>query len=314
MKSKLIIFFLAFYCIVVSGQESCLPEYSLPVKTIQLSFGKLAYVEKGKGETLLFIHGLGGNLSHWIKSVNALSKYFNCIAIDLPGYGWSDVNRDSLKQDILQFYSNIIDEFLDKKKIGEIALIGHSMGGQIATINALQNNKVKNLILVAPAGLETFSEQEGQILIKSTPAIVFEKQAEPIIRYNFKVNFVEQPIDVEQLIQDRLKLKSCNYFKEYCETVSAGIKGMLLHPIKDSLSLLKMPVCILFGAQDALIPNRYLHPTLTSLELTNEASKLISNCKVEFIENAGHLVQYEKNNETNISIQNFIKSTIINKH
>ncbi len=310
MKNKLIILFFTFYCIAVSGQESCLPVYDLPVKTIQLSFGKLAYVEKGKGETLLFIHGLGGNLSHWIKSVNDLSKDFNCIAIDLPGYGWSDINTDSIKKDILQFYSNIINEFLEKKKIKSASLIGHSMGGQIATINALQNKKIQNLILVAPAGLETFSEKESQLLIASTPATVFEKQDENIIRYNFKTNFVEQPIDVEQLIQDRLKLKSCNNFKEYCETVSAGIKGMLSHSIKDSLSFLKIQVFILFGAQDALIPNRYLHPTLTAIELTNQASKLISNCKVEFIEKAGHLVQYEKNKETNILIKNFIKSTI----
>ena len=307
MKKLFTILILSLFTGTVNAQDTCLPVYNLPVKNIKLSSGNLAYVEKGKGKTILFIHGLGGNLSHWLKSVNELSAAYNCIAIDLPGYGWSDKNVDTKGKDRLQFYADIIAEFLKKKKIKKVILVGHSMGGQTAIITALQNSCVKKLILIASAGLETFTEKEAQLLIASTPAGFFEKQDETVIRNNFKLNFVQQPAEVEQLIQDRLQMKRCSDFNIYCETVSAGVKGMLVHPVKDSLQYLKMPVLIVFGANDLLIPNRYLHASMKTLELANQSAAVIPGCKVEMIEKAGHMVQFEKSNEINIIIKNFIQ-------
>ncbi len=307
MKKLFTIIATVLFLSTAAAQDSCLPKYNMPVKTIRLSSGKLAYVEKGKGKTILFIHGLGGNLSHWLKSVNELSSAYNCIAIDLPGYGWSDKNVDTKGKDRLQFYADAIAEFLKKKKIKKVMLVGHSMGGQTAVIAALQNKCVSKLILVAPAGLETFTEKEAQLLTASTPASFFEKQDEAVIRNNFKINFVEQPADVEQLIQDRLQMKRCSDFHIYCETVSAGVKGMLVHPVKDSLKYLKMPVLIVFGANDMLIPNRYLHAAVKTEELARQSAALIPNSKVEMIEKAGHMVPFEKPGAINIIIKNFIQ-------
>ena len=304
---KLITIFAILFLVQVDAQELCLPKYDLPVKAIELSSGKLAYVEKGKGQTILFIHGLGENISHWQKVVDGLSASFHCIAIDLPGYGWSQWKINTNGKDQLQFYADAIAEFLKKKKIKKVIVAGHSMGGQIATILALQNNRVKKLILVAPAGLETFNENEAKILIASTPPSVFEKQDEAVIRNNFKLNFFQQPADAERLIQDRLQLKNCTDFKVYCETVSNGVKGMLAHPVKDSLKFLSMPVLVVFGVNDGLIPNKYLHPALKTDELAHQSAALIRNCKVELIAEAGHSLQHEKNEELGTVIKNFLK-------
>ena len=307
MKKKYTIIIFSHFATVAFAQDTCLPKYNLPVQTIELSTGKLAYVEKGKGKTIVFIHGLGGNLSHWLKSVNELSATYKCIAIDLPGYGWSNKNVDTNSQDRLQFYADAIGAFLKKKKIKNPVLVGHSMGGQTAIIAALQNKRIRKLILVAPAGLETFTEKEAQFLISATSASFFEKQNEEIIRNNFKLNFVEQPADMEQLIQDRLRIKKCSDFAKYSQTFSAGIKGMLSHPVKDSLLYLKIPVLIVFGANDMLIPNHYLHPTAKTEELAKQSAALIPNGKYKIIEKSGHMVQFEKNMEINTIIKNFIQ-------
>jgi len=68
-----------------------------------------------------------------------------------------------------------------------------------------------------------------------------------------------------------------------------------------------MPVLIVFGANDLLIPNRYLHASMKTLELANQSAAVIPGCKVEMIEKAGHMVQFEKSNEINIIIKNFIQ-------
>lgn len=307
MRKSCTILFLLSIAFCANAQDSCLPLYNLPVKNIKLTTGRMAYVEKGKGKTILFIHGLGGNSAHWIKSVNELSAWYKCIAIDLPGYGWSDKTIDTKGKDLLQFYADAVGEFLKKKNIKKVFLAGHSMGAQVAIITALQNKKIKKLILVAAAGLETFTQKEAQLLIAATPAASFEKQDEAAIRNSFKLNFFVQPADAEALIQYRLQMRNCPGFKLYCQTVSAGIKGMLAHPVKDSLKYLSMPVLILSGSNDNLIPNRYLHPSLKTVDLIKESAALIANSKIAMIENAGHMVLFEKSTETNSIIKNFLQ-------
>lgn len=290
------------------AQDSCKPKYDLPVQKLQVMENlSVAYVEKGAGETILFVHGLGGNLSHWLKVVDALSKTYHCIAVDLPGYGYSNKSFTTDK-DQLTFYADVLASFIEKKGLKNVVLAGHSMGGQIAIITAINHSeKVSKLILVAPAGLETFTEAEGKTMITYTPASVFEKQEEPAIRYSFKQNFYEQPKDAEALIQDRLRFKACTDFTQYAEAVSAGIKGMLAHPVKADLNKINQPVLIIFGKEDALIPNKILHPSLAREEMLKEILMLMPGAKLVNIPAAGHMVQFEKWEETTNAIKYFLK-------
>jgi pimeloyl-ACP methyl ester carboxylesterase len=290
------------------SQDSCLPKYNLPVKTITVAQNtKVAYVEKGGGDPIIFIHGLGGNLSHWLKCVTALSNSYQCIAIDLPGYGRSDKNISTAK-DRMQYYADVVTEFIQKKGLQKVVLTGHSMSGQIAIIIALQHPElISKLILVAPAGLETFTEEEAAKMIAATPPELYQKQEEAVIRASYKMNFYQMPTDAETLIQDRLHLKKCADFNLYTEAVSKSIQGMLEHPVKAELSKITQPVLILFGSEDALIPNRFLHPKLSSDSLINEATALIKNSKSVVISQGGHLVPFEKPEEVAKEIKHFLE-------
>lgn len=307
MKKLVIIFLVSLIYYKGQSQDSCLPRYSQPVKSVKLSTGKLAYTEQGKGDCIVFIHGLGGNISHWEKITALLSDNYKCIVVDLPGYGWSDKLKNPSVDDRLQVYANVIKEFLKKKKIKSYNLAGHSMGAQIATIITLQDKRVKKLMLMAPAGIETFSDKEGQFVIAATQPALLEKQEEAVIRNNFKINFVQPPLEMENLIQDRLRMKRCQDYKSYCETVSAGVKGMLSHPVKDSLQFISIPTLIVFGDKDALIPNRYFHATLKTADLGLEAARLVKKGESKLLPDAGHMLQYEKPAELSVLIKEFLQ-------
>ncbi len=308
MKKWRFIGWMLFLTKLSFSQNSCLPRYDMPVKQLLVVKNiKMAYIEKGKGSTILFVHGLGGNLSHWQKNFHVLSTTFHCIAVDLPGYGHSD-KLFTIDKDQLQFYADVLSSFIKKKNLKKIVLAGHSMGGQIATIVALQNPKlISKLILLAPAGLETFTEAEAKIMINATPAAVFEKQEEAAIRYNYRQNFYQQPADVEMLIQDRLRLKICPDIKQYTQAVSNSIKGMLAHPIRKDLGNLIQPVLILFGENDGLIPNRILHPNLKRGDMLTEVAHQIKRNKIISIPGAGHFVQFEQPGEINKEIKFFLQ-------
>jgi pimeloyl-ACP methyl ester carboxylesterase len=262
-------------CKLSFSQDHCLPTYDLPVQKLQLNSNmQIAYIEAGKGRSILLIHGLGGNISHWSKNVQELAKQYHVVAIDLLGYGHS-ITSISSTEDYLQSYAELIHRFIKRKKLKKSVLVGHSMGAQIAIITALSYpKKISKLILLAPAGLETFTNDEAQLLINATQPVTFQKQQEDAIRLNYKNNFYNLPQDAEVLIKDRLRLKNCTHFQEYTETISNGIKGMLSHPVKKDLSKLKQPVLIVFGANDALIPNQILHPSLSINEILKETASL----------------------------------------
>lgn len=291
-----------------ASQDSCLPRYDLPVQTVMLQNVQVAYVEKGTGTPLLLVHGLGGNLSHWQKAVHLLSGKYRCIAIDLPGYGHSLKAFDTQGRDQLQFYADILIEFIQRKRLKSVLLAGHSMGAQVAVIAALQSpGSFKKLAMVAPAGLEIFTAGEAALLIGATPAAFFEKQDETLIRSSFARNFLTMPPDAEALIGDRLRLRGCREFSVYTAAVSNGVKGMLAHPVFEQLNRLRQPVLVLFGDDDKLIPNTFLHKGLTLDTLLKRTALVLNNHQAVRVPRAGHLVQFEKPNEVATALKNFFR-------
>lgn len=313
---KVVYIWMLLATLLSNAQDSCLPRYELPVKKTTLpGGGSMAYVEQGKGPVILFIHGLGGNLSHWQKNITELSKQFHCIAVDLPSYGYSDQLTADSGRNQLEAYEAMIMAFLQKKGLGQVILAGHSMGGQISLMLALDHPAlVSRLVLLAPAGLETFTESEARLMTGFTPASFFEKQDEAMIRNSFRQNFYRQPADAEQLIQERIYMKGCPNFKNYTRAVSNGVRGMLQHPVRNELEKIKQPVLVLFGANDALIPNKLLHPALTRETLLKEALSQMPNVTTVIIPDCGHLIQFEQPAITNTSIQTFLQSSFNQNH
>jgi len=70
-------------------------EYPYEVKKVELFNDiELAYVDEGKGDqTIIFIHGLGSYLPAWKNNIEGLMSDYRCIAIDLPGYGYSSKGK-----------------------------------------------------------------------------------------------------------------------------------------------------------------------------------------------------------------------------
>lgn len=286
--------------------QNCQLSYAKEVQTLVLNDSvTLAYRERGQGDqTLLLIHGLGGNLTHWS---NNFTKNQRVIALDLPGYGLSSMRSYQPPTDLLDFYADVILHFINKKNLDNVVLLGHSMGGQIAMIAALKKPKsFKKLVLVAPAGLETFTEAEAQSLLSFAKPEIFKNQPEALVRAGFKRNFYAMPATVETLIQDRLLMARCPDFDPYFGVVAAGVRGMLVHPIRHKLGQMKVPTLVIFGENDDLIPNKLLHKSLTTIEVSQIARE-IPNAQIQLIPQAGHLVMYEQATLFNQSVLNFIK-------
>lgn len=282
--------------------------YRYPIRQLRLEDSlQIAYVDEGKGpQTLLFIHGLGSNLQAWNKTIEALSPHYRCIALDLPGYGKSS-QRDYPFS--MAFFAEQISAFCQQLRLKQLSVVGHSMGGQIALHLALQKPAfLKKLVLLAPAGFETFSEQD-QLFFQAfmTPQVILASTEEQI-RANFAINFHGGlPEDAAFMVEDRLKMREDSAaYGYYSRLVPACVQAMLQAPVFDSLPAIPYPSLVLFGANDQLIPNTYLHPQLSTQQVAEAGSQALPQAQLQMIEAAGHFVQWDQAAAVAAAMQAFL--------
>ncbi len=283
-------------------------KYPYKVKFINLKNNiTLSYADEGRDnkEVVIFIHGLASYMPAWKKNVPVLEKYFRCIPIDLPGYGKSSKGNYPVSMD---FYADKIIEFLDKLGLKRVILVGHSMGGQISIFTALKYpDRISKLILASPAGFETFNEFESQILKNFTTVNLLMNNPLEQLRQKVLMNFYKMPKDAEFMIEDRIALKNTKEFKLYCLSVVKSLNAMLDQPVFDNLKLIKQPTLVLFGENDFLIPNRELHKNLTTKLVADSGIGEINNSKLVMISECGHFLQFEKSDEFNKAVKEFLK-------
>ena len=105
------------------------------------------YVEAGRGEAVVLIHGWNGSTFSFRYTIPELAQRYRVIAIDLLGYGYSARMPDA--DHSLTAQSEIVAQVLDRLGVTSAAVIGHSMGGAVATRLALRYPEwVKKLVLV----------------------------------------------------------------------------------------------------------------------------------------------------------------------
>ncbi len=289
--------------------NSSMEDWTYPYEVHKIALNDslgIAYVDEGQGgKTLLFIHGLGSNLKAWHKNIEVLKKHYRCIALDLPGYGKSAKEDFSFS---MSFFAESIRTFIDSLKLQNVVLIGHSMGGQIALHTLLQKrDNIEKLVLIAPAGFETFTEKEKLWFQTVFTSAVIKASTESQIVNNFKINFHKMPADAQFMIEDRLTMRQAKEYDNYCKMIPKCVMGMLKEPVFNLLSNIELPVKIIFGENDLLIPNRILHPTLKTVDIAEAGQKMLLNSQLLMIPEAGHFVQWEKANQINEYILNFLK-------
>jgi pimeloyl-ACP methyl ester carboxylesterase len=279
--------------------------YDYPVKYAELNDGiRLAYIDEGKGsETILMIHGLGSYLPAWKKNISELSKNYRVIAVDLPGYGKSSKAPHS---GLMTFYAGVIGELIQKLDLGPVNLAGHSMGGQISMVLALEKPElVKRLILVDPAGFESFTAgQKNWFKDVMTPNLVRLTTVEAI-ESNLASNFYRMPEDAKFMIEDRIAMRDASDFDNYCLAVARSVHGMVDEAVLEKIPQIKTPTLIFFGENDMLIPNRYLNPGFTS-KIAENGAALIKGSKLVMVPKCGHFMMFEKPEVFNTETRNFI--------
>jgi pimeloyl-ACP methyl ester carboxylesterase len=275
-----------------AAAQDSLPHYPDDVQTATVDGREIAFVDRGEGEPLLFVHGLGSNLSLWRETLDAFDDSHRVLALDLPGYGLSD------KEDVpgtMSFFAEVVAGFLDERGVETVTAVGVSMGGQVGLTFALKlPERLRRLVLVSPAGIEQFTPEEAEALNNATTAEGIVNTPDQQVRQNTALNFAEWSDEYAWIVEQRHALSERDDFEAYAKANARSVAGMLKADVRDRLGEIDVPALVLFGAGDKLIPNQYLHEDMTTADVAERARTALPNATVQLVNGAGHLLVLER--------------------
>ena len=117
-------------------------------ETVDLSYGKMSYVDVGEGEAILSVHGIFGGYDQAHDTCKDLSSDYRIIAPSRFGYLGSDILGDGTPAEQATAFA----ELLDKLGVDKVYLLATSAGGSVAIRFALDHpERTKGLILYCSA-------------------------------------------------------------------------------------------------------------------------------------------------------------------
>ena len=242
---------------------------------------RIRYARKGadSGTPVLFIHGYGGDLDNWLFNIDAVGEQNPVIALDLPGHGQSDAKLPGAS---IQALADFVARFLAVIGVEHAHVVGHSMGGAVASQLALSHPKrVVSLSLIASAGL---GADINNGYTEGFANAASRRDLKPVLEQLFK----DPGLVSRQMIDDVLKYKRLDGVGDLLVTLGRGLFEGGRQASQPGLQLESTgkPVLVLWGRDDQVVPSAH-------------AGNAPAGATVEVFDDAGHMVQMERANDVN---------------
>jgi haloalkane dehalogenase len=117
--------------------------------------GTLHYVDEGRGETILFVHGTPSWSFEWRHLIRGLSATHRCVAPDHLGFGLSD--RPPSADYSPEAHARRLADFVDRLDLQAITLVVHDFGGPIALPLALERPGLVRRLVVLNSWMWSFA-------------------------------------------------------------------------------------------------------------------------------------------------------------
>jgi pimeloyl-ACP methyl ester carboxylesterase len=255
------------------------------------------YIEKGEGEPVILLHGFFYDSYLWESNINALAEEFKVYALDLWGFGYS--TREPLDYDY-HLYSDQVLMFMDNLGIKRATLVGQSMGGGTAIMFCVKySERVNQLLLVDAAGMPQPLPLTGKIFnLPLVGEFFLGLNTNAIRKKNLSDIFIHKKDMITESYFDNVtrfhKIKGTTECllkimrKQFFNTLSYEI---------NQLAQLQVPILIVWGGEDKGIP----------LRCGEEMHSILKGSRLEILDDAGHVPNFEGAEEFNNLAVNFLR-------
>jgi pimeloyl-ACP methyl ester carboxylesterase len=245
---------------------------------------QIAYEHRGKGVPLVLLHGYPLDHTIWDEVAPLLQKKFDLILPDLRGFGQSDLVESQYT--IVDMAADIV-ALLDELGIENTYIAGHSMGGYVALAFASNYSKrALGLGLVSSQALADTPERKAGRY--ATADEIMRTGVEPVAESMSPKLTPDERVQafVRRLIAAQRPAGLANALKAMAERFDSS--GMI--------PSLKIPVVVVHGAQDELIP----------VDRAREIKAALAQVYLAELPGTGHMPMMEKSQETAEALEKFL--------
>jgi 3-oxoadipate enol-lactonase len=247
----------------------------------------------GEGNSVIFLHGIGGNRTNWHDNMRSLAPRFRAMAWDTRGYGKSDDYDGPLDFEII---SADLLRVLDHFDIEKAHVVGLSMG---ATISALFHhehpNRVRSLTLCdTDMGFNRYSPLDRANFARLRREPLANGVAPADIADDVAMALIGNPNNVDvmaRLSASMSEVRAGSYIKAFDALVSREDDTKLYTNIQ-------VPLLLVVGASDRVTPP----------ELVQEIAQHAPQARFEIIDRAGHLPNIETPDAFDHILLDFLES------
>lgn len=239
----------------------------------------------GDGPLVLLLHGLGHSTHGWRKVMAPMATAgYRVMAVDLPGFGYSDKPGNYT----MQAYVDFVAAWLDLHCVDRAAVVGNSMGGAItAAFAALHRERTAAAVLVDPGGFGTevawMLRLAGLRLVRFLPGKLTRRRVRRGMRRVFADPTVIDDEDVDRIVELDAQQGTRAAFLEIAHN-AIGLRGV--RPDQSVVELAReitAPALVMWGDRDRVIPPSH----------AQVAVEAIRDARLVMIENCGHCPQME---------------------
>lgn len=218
------------------------------MERVRCDGSNICYSDQGKGEVIVLLHGFCGSAEYWEQVIPGLSSNYRVIAPDLRGHGASEAPLGPYS--IEQMADDVLG-LLDLLEISECTLLGHSLGGYI-TLSFAQRyaSRLKGFGLIHSTAYPD-SEEARENRLKSVSRIQNEGIT-PFVDGFVPGLFAEATASESPQLLERAK--EIGYRTPPQGAAGAALAMRERPDRRDVLSATTLPVLLIAGEQDKLIP------------------------------------------------------------
>jgi haloalkane dehalogenase len=228
---------------------------SIPLRQIIVDSRRLAYRELGSGPAVLLLHGWPTSSLLWRQIMPAIARHSRVIAPDLPGFGASDKPLD--QRYTFAFFESQLDGLCAALKVEQTGLAVHDIGGPIGLHWALTRpGRVRKLALLNTLVYPEFSDAVIEFVRECSTPELREKLTSPEGLTALIRDAVERPSNISsELLAATLAPFREPPAREALALAAVGLSARGFKEIASRLPELRIPVRIVYGERDRLLPD-----------------------------------------------------------
>jgi pimeloyl-ACP methyl ester carboxylesterase len=286
----------------LSNVNYAYPVSFFPITTegqnLKMAYMDIQPTQNANGRTVVLFHGKNFAGYYWTNVIKALtSRGFRVVVPDQIGFGKS--TKAYIHYSFHQLASWNRD-LLKSLNINKSVILGHSMGGMLATRYALMfPDNTEKLLLEDPIGLEDYrtfvpytnTETQYQTELKATP--------ESVKKYFQSSYFIVWKPEYDELVRIAGGVSYSKEFPRYARVAAMTYTMIIEQPVVYEFSNLKVPVVLFIGKEDKTIVGK---GSLTPVQqaqhgqykvLGKQTAAKIPGAKLIEFEDCGHIPHME---------------------